>query len=82
MNKKLTFSSIAWKEGDMYVSRCPDLDIASQGKNIEEVLNHLKETIALEDDAQVPFEKFSPILAAESVETRERASTTVKPPSS
>ncbi|KPV65483.1 MAG: hypothetical protein AOA65_0087 [Candidatus Bathyarchaeota archaeon BA1] len=47
MDGKATFSSIVWKEEDLYVSWCPDLDIASQGKSVEEALNNLKEAIEL-----------------------------------
>jgi len=35
------------KEDDMYVSFCPDIDVASQGKTIEEAKTNLKEAIEL-----------------------------------
>lgn len=57
MGEKLTFSSVVWKEDDTYVSWCPDLDIASQGKTVEEALNNLKEAIELyleDEEAQIP----------------------------
>jgi len=37
MNKKFQFTGVIEKEGDGYVSFCPELDIASQGENVEEV---------------------------------------------
>ena len=59
MGEKLIFSGVVWKESGMYVSWCPDLDIASQGETVEEALNNLKEAIELyfeDEDAQIPAE--------------------------
>jgi len=42
----LTFS-VVWKEEELYVVWCPELDIASQGKRIEEILDSLREAIEL-----------------------------------
>ena len=46
MNKKV-FTAIVEKEGDMYVALCPELDVASQGKTIEEAKANLKEAVEL-----------------------------------
>ncbi|MEM3549541.1 MAG: type II toxin-antitoxin system HicB family antitoxin [Candidatus Bathyarchaeia archaeon] len=84
MGEKLTFSSVVWKEDDTYVSWCPDLDIASQGKTVEEALNNLKEAIELyleDEEAQIPSEKSSPILTTVSVETHAKTSSDVRKPS-
>ena len=35
------------REGDGYVSHCPELDIASQGKSIEEARDNLQEALQL-----------------------------------
>jgi len=43
--KQLT--AIIHKEDDIYVSLCPELDIASQGLNIEEAKSNLKEAVEL-----------------------------------
>ncbi len=43
--KQLT--AIIHKEDDIYVSLCPELDIASQGENIEEAKSNLKEAVEL-----------------------------------
>ena len=43
--KQLT--AIIHKEDDIYVSLCPELDIASQGLNIEEAKGNLKEAVEL-----------------------------------
>lgn len=36
-----------WQEGNMYVSHCPELDVSSCGRNIEEAKRNLKETIQI-----------------------------------
>ncbi len=45
MNYRLT--GIIEREGDGYVSLCPELDIASQGNTIEEARSNLIEAIEL-----------------------------------
>lgn len=73
----MTFPSVVWREGDTYVAWCPDLDIASQGKSVEEALNGLKEAIELyfeDEDAVMPKEKPTAILTTVSVEARAKTS--------
>jgi predicted RNase H-like HicB family nuclease len=41
------FTAIIEKEGNGYVSLCPELDIASQGDTIEQARDNLKEAIEL-----------------------------------
>ena len=43
--KQLT--AIIHKEDNIYMSLCPELDIASQGENIEEIKGNLKEAVGL-----------------------------------
>ena len=45
MKKYLT--AILHKEEDMYVALCPELDIASQGRSIEEAKKNLEEAVEL-----------------------------------
>ncbi len=45
MKKQLT--AIIEREGDGYVSLCPELDIASQGETIEDARNNLREALEL-----------------------------------
>jgi predicted RNase H-like HicB family nuclease len=47
MSKNLQFTAILEKEGNGYISLCPELDIASQGETIEEAKANLKEAIQL-----------------------------------
>ncbi len=46
MNHK-QITAIIHREDDVYVSLCPELDIASQGLNIEEAKDNLKEAVEL-----------------------------------
>jgi predicted RNase H-like HicB family nuclease len=45
MNRHLT--AIVEREGNGYVSLCPELDIASQGNTIEEARENLREALEL-----------------------------------
>ena len=49
MHKTLT--ATIWREGDGYVSFCPELDIASQGDSIQEARSNLREAVELFFDA-------------------------------
>ena len=42
-----TLTAMVWKEGDQYVSKCPELEVASCGDTIEEALENLKEAVEL-----------------------------------
>jgi len=45
MRKQMT--AIIEREGTGYVSSCPELDIASQGKTVEEARDNLREALEL-----------------------------------
>ena len=45
--KTKTFSAIVQKEADVWVSLCPELDVASQGQTIEEARANLTEAVEL-----------------------------------
>jgi predicted RNase H-like HicB family nuclease len=47
MNKKFQFTAVIEKEGEGYVSLCPELDIASQGDTVEQASSNLKEAVEL-----------------------------------
>ncbi|MDI6846534.1 MAG: type II toxin-antitoxin system HicB family antitoxin [Candidatus Bathyarchaeia archaeon] len=85
MVEKLNFSSIVWREENLYVAWCPDLDIASQGKSIEESLDNLKEAIELyleDEDATIPKKKTTTIVTTVSVETRAKTTSHLRQRSS
>lgn len=42
-----SYTAILEREGDLFVSLCPELDIASQGRTVEEATANLKEAVEL-----------------------------------
>ena len=42
-----SYTAIPGKERDLYVSLCPELDVASQGATVEEATANLKEAVEL-----------------------------------
>ncbi|MDP2157645.1 MAG: type II toxin-antitoxin system HicB family antitoxin [Nitrospirota bacterium] len=54
MTQRLT--AIIEKEGEGYVSLCPELDIASQGDTIEQARDNLKEALELFFETASPEE--------------------------
>ena len=58
---KIHLTEEIWKEGNMYVSYCPELDVASAGENVPEAKKHLIEAIIInieETKKMGTFEKF------------------------
>ncbi len=47
MKTNRNFTAIIEREGDGYVSLCPELDIASQGETVEEARQNLDEALQL-----------------------------------
>ncbi len=47
MKTSRDFTAIIEREGDGYVSLCPELDIASQGETVEEARQNLVEALEL-----------------------------------
>jgi predicted RNase H-like HicB family nuclease len=43
----LELSAVVWREDGIYVALCPEFDVASQGKSVEEALGNLKEALEL-----------------------------------
>jgi predicted RNase H-like HicB family nuclease len=61
----LELSAVIRKENDFYVALCPEFDIVSQGKNIEEALKNLKEALELyleDEDIEKPPKAEAPIV--------------------
>jgi predicted RNase H-like HicB family nuclease len=42
-----SYTAILEKEGEMYAALCPELDVASQGRTVEEATANLKEAVEL-----------------------------------
>ncbi len=53
---KRSFTAIIEREGNSYVSLCPELDIASQGDTIEQSRTNLVEAIELFLETASPIE--------------------------
>lgn len=52
-------------EGGYYVALCPELDVASQGKSVEEALRNLREALELymkDENVEKPSEAEDPIV--------------------
>jgi len=45
--KVLEYTGIVWRESDGYVSKCPELGVASCGDSFEEAVSNLKEAVDL-----------------------------------
>lgn len=80
---KWTLSCSAWKEGDWYVSRCEELEVASQGRTLEESFDNLHEALQLLletytiEDFVKRVARFNPELFAEGHEKPKIRSTLV-----
>ena len=46
--KNLVVTEEIWKEGNMYTAYCPELDVASCGRDIEEARKNLIEVIEIQ----------------------------------
>ena len=54
--KTLNLTAVLEREGDGFVSLCPELDVASQGRTVEEALANLKEAVELFLECAAPEE--------------------------
>jgi len=52
---KKKYPAVVWKEGDLYVAKLVNLELASQGKTQDEALNNLQEAfeLLLDDDKKI-----------------------------
>jgi len=53
----LELSAVVRREDGVYVALCPEFDVASQGKSVEEALANLKEALELyleDEDVEKP----------------------------
>jgi predicted RNase H-like HicB family nuclease len=51
-----SLTALIQREGNGYVSLCPELDIASQGDTVEEARDHLREALELFFECASPEE--------------------------
>ena len=52
----MKLTAVIEREGEGYVSLCPELDVASQGKTIEEARDNLREALELFFESASPDE--------------------------
>jgi len=45
--KEFNVTAVIWQEEDVYVSKCPELEVASAGDTPQEALENLKEAVEL-----------------------------------
>lgn len=50
------FTAVIEREGDGYVSLCPELDVASQGESVAQARNNLREAVELFLECAAPEE--------------------------
>lgn len=61
----LELSAVVRREDGVYVALCPEFDVASQGKSVEEALTNLKEALELyleDEDVEKPSAAEAPIV--------------------
>ena len=56
MNDVRRFTAMIYREGDGYVSLCPELDVASQGETVEQASANLREAVELFLETAAPSE--------------------------
>jgi len=59
---KIRLTEEIWKEGNMYVSYCPELDIASCGNSVEQAKMNLKEVIGINIEESKKMGTFEELL--------------------
>ncbi len=48
-------NAVVWRDGDFFVARCVEVEVASQGDTVEDAIEHLKEALTLYfEDAPAP----------------------------
>ena len=45
--EKYRLTTIIWTEDDVFVSKCPELDVASAGDSLDEAISNLEEAVEL-----------------------------------
>ncbi len=68
---KFRLTEEIWKEGNMYVSYCPELDISSCGEDVQQAKNNLFEAILInieETKKMGTFEQFLEESGLESID--------------
>jgi len=65
VSNTLELSAVVRREDRIYVALCPEFDVASQGKSVEEALRNLKQALELymeDEDVEKPSKTGAPIV--------------------
>jgi predicted RNase H-like HicB family nuclease len=65
VSNTLELSAVVRREDRIYVALCPEFDVASQGKSVEEALRNLKQALELymeDEDVEKPSKTEAPIV--------------------
>ena len=77
-NDVLELSAVVRREGKLYVALCPEFEVASQGKSVEEALKNLREAVELfleDEDVEKPVKSEAPIVTLMKVDVSGSART-------
>ncbi len=66
---KFRLTEEIWKEGNMYVSYCPELDISSCGEDVQQAKNNLFEAILINIEETKKMGTFEQFLEESSLES-------------
>lgn len=64
------YTAVIWKESEGYVSKCPELGVASCGDSFDEAVRNLREAVELYIENAKEFEMFDEL--EESLTSREK----------
>jgi predicted RNase H-like HicB family nuclease len=65
VSNTLELSAVVRREDRIYVALCPEFDVASQGKSVEEALRNLKQALELymeDEDVEKPSKAEAPMV--------------------
>ncbi len=65
VSDSLEFSAVVWREEGLYVALCPELDVASHDKSVEEALGNINEALELyleDENVEKPSRAEAPIV--------------------
>ena len=84
MKQKKQLTAIIEREDDWYIALCPELDVASQGKTIEEARDNLVEAVELffeiASNNEIQQRLYTEILDREKLDLIERQHPAYEPP--
>ena len=71
--KVFEYTAVVWKESDGYVSKCPELNVASCGDTFDKAISNLREAVELYLENAIELDLISDF--EESLTTKEKYTT-------